>query len=301
MAQAGAVLVNNASGEIVHPVSRPGSHRHRHRPIRWALVLPRRWRNPVAKATLGANDGVAQMGRPGAEAFFYPAPPVIVAAAQDSERGLHRKGDRPAKANGDSAPIGGGRGRQFMQRLRQSAMRHLQTVQSEIAEDQRQLDQAEAESATLRDLAACFNADNALRLNLETYAIGAMFDQVLLCANRRLGPMTGGWYSLERETEDSGGRARRGLGIRVFDVYTGKPRQKALLDLDPWLARAPSSLVASFASGVAKDRAVVAAAILSPWSNGQTEGQITKLKLAKRQMYGRGKIDLLQARVIGLQ
>jgi hypothetical protein len=31
----------------------------------------------------------------------------------------------------------------------------------------------------------------------------------------------------------------------------------------------------------------------SPWSNGQTEGQITKLKLVKRQMYGRGKIDLL--------
>ena len=40
-------------------------------------------------------------------------------------------------------------------------------------------------------------------------------------------------------------------------------------------------------------------AITSPWSNGQTEGQITKLKLVKRQMYGRGKIDLLQARVIG--
>ena len=36
-----------------------------------------------------------------------------------------------------------------------------------------------------------------------------------------------------------------------------------------------------------------------PITNGQTEGQITKLKLVKRQMYGRGKIDLLQARVIG--
>ena len=36
-----------------------------------------------------------------------------------------------------------------------------------------------------------------------------------------------------------------------------------------------------------------------PWSNGQTEGQITKLKLVKRQMYGRGKLDLLQARLTG--
>ena len=35
------------------------------------------------------------------------------------------------------------------------------------------------------------------------------------------------------------------------------------------------------------------------WSNGQTEGQITKLKLIKRQMYGRGKLDLLEARIVG--
>ena len=40
------------------------------------------------------------------------------------------------------------------------------------------------------------------------------------------------------------------------------------------------------------------AALTLAWSNGQTEGQITKLKLVKRQMYGRGKIDMLQARMI---
>ena len=47
------------------------------------------------------------------------------------------------------------------------------------------------------------------------------------------------------------------------------------------------------------DNNAVRAAITSGWSNGQTEGQITKLKLVKRQMYGRGKLDLLQARLIG--
>src|SRR5277367_1332214 len=76
-------------------------------------------------------------------------------------------------------------------------------------------------------------------------------------------------------------------------------RTKSLADLEPWLEQARSSLVASFANGVVKDKAAVSAAITSPWSNGQTEGQITKLKLVKRQMYGRGKLDLLQARVIG--
>ena len=76
-------------------------------------------------------------------------------------------------------------------------------------------------------------------------------------------------------------------------------RKKLLGDLEPWLERARSSLVASFANGVIKDKAAVSAAITSLWSNGQTEGQITKLKLVKRQMYGRGKLDLLQDRVIG--
>ena len=71
--------------------------------------------------------------------------------------------------------------------------------------------------------------------------------------------------------------------------------------LASWIERASQSLVASLANGVRRDEAAVRAAILSPWSNGQTEGQITRLKLVKRQMYGRGKIDLLQARLIGAQ
>lgn len=69
--------------------------------------------------------------------------------------------------------------------------------------------------------------------------------------------------------------------------------------LEGWLMRAGTGLVASFARGVGQDRAAVLAAITLPWSNGQTDGQITKLKLVKRQMYGRGKIDLLQACLIG--
>jgi transposase len=76
-------------------------------------------------------------------------------------------------------------------------------------------------------------------------------------------------------------------------------RRKALAELGPWIEGAKATLIASFANGVTKDLAAVTAAISSAWSNGQTEGQICKLKLVKRQMYGRGKLDLLQARVIG--
>jgi transposase len=76
-------------------------------------------------------------------------------------------------------------------------------------------------------------------------------------------------------------------------------RRKTVEELVPWIDQASESLVASFANGVRRDEAAVRAAIALPWSNGQTEGQITRLKLVKRQMYGRCKIDLLQARLVG--
>ncbi len=52
-------------------------------------------------------------------------------------------------------------------------------------------------------------------------------------------------------------------------------RKRSLAVLEPWLDQAQSSLLASFANGVLKDMAAVAADITSPWSNDQTEGQIT--------------------------
>lgn len=71
-------------------------------------------------------------------------------------------------------------------------------------------------------------------------------------------------------------------------------------DLDVWIKDASATLVSSFAAGIFRDRPAVAAALVHPWSNGQTEGQITRLKLVKRQMFGRGKLDLLEARLIGV-
>ena len=85
----------------------------------------------------------------------------------------------------------------------------------------------------------------------------------------------------------------------LIDRFHDMVRQKLEAELDRWIADAAPSLIASFTSGITKDKAAVRAAITEPWSNGQVEGQITKLKLVKRQMYGRAKVDLLQARLIG--
>ena len=68
-----------------------------------------------------------------------------------------------------------------------------------------------------------------------------------------------------------------------------------------WLERARASGIgelAWFANGIEQDRAAVEKAFESEWSQGQTEGQVTRLKLLKRQMYGRADFDLLRVRVI---
>lgn len=76
-------------------------------------------------------------------------------------------------------------------------------------------------------------------------------------------------------------------------------RSRADDDLDPWIRDAEQTLIASFARGILKDKAAVRGAIKEPWSNGQTEGQVNRLKLIKRQMYGRAKVDLIEARLRG--
>jgi transposase len=72
-------------------------------------------------------------------------------------------------------------------------------------------------------------------------------------------------------------------------------RSRTAAKLNDWLETAKGTLVGSFVNGVERDLAAVRNAIVSPWSNGQTEGQITRLK----QMYGRAKLDLLGARMVG--
>jgi len=53
-----------------------------------------------------------------------------------------------------------------------------------------------------------------------------------------------------------------------------------------------------FAAGLVADHAAVQAGLTLTWSNGQVEGQVNRLKLLKRQMYGRANFDLLRQRIL---
>ncbi len=78
-------------------------------------------------------------------------------------------------------------------------------------------------------------------------------------------------------------------------------RERRVEQLDDWLAQASACGVRElrrFALGLQQDYAAVRGALEYPWSQGQTEGQVNRLKQLKRQMYGRAKFDLLRLRVL---
>lgn len=71
--------------------------------------------------------------------------------------------------------------------------------------------------------------------------------------------------------------------------------------LDAWIAAACASEVGElqrFARGLLPDGAAVRAGLTFQWSNGQTEGQVNRLKMLKRQMYGRAGFMLLRQRLL---
>ena len=84
----------------------------------------------------------------------------------------------------------------------------------------------------------------------------------------------------------------------LVDGFHTLIRRKQEAASGDWLDMAAVSLLAPFVRGLARDHLAVRAAISTAWSNAQAEGQINKLKVIKRQMYGRGNLDLLQARVV---
>lgn len=93
--------------------------------------------------------------------------------------------------------------------------------------------------------------------------------------------------------------ASRDLTLSFQDMM----RRRTAGELESWLEQASASglsCFASFARGLRADRAAVEAAFSLPWSNGPTEGNVNRLKLIKRQGYGRASFGLLRARVLPL-
>jgi transposase len=105
-------------------------------------------------------------------------------------------------------------------------------------------------------------------------------------------------HRLAQLTQQSSGLAE---AVTLAQDFAGLIRRRQPTQLEPWLRRAATSTLPPFrrfARGLRADMAAVQAAVTWPWSQGPIEGPITRLKMLKRQMFGRACLDLLARRFL---
>ena len=86
--------------------------------------------------------------------------------------------------------------------------------------------------------------------------------------------------------------------------FTNLVRQPGGEQLEAWIDQAVRSSFADvrgFATGLRSDFDAVRAGLTQQWSSGAVEGNINRVKMIKRQMYGRAKLDLLRKRILNPQ
>jgi transposase len=128
---------------------------------------------------------------------------------------------------------------------------------------------------------------------------------------RRLTPRQATWLVLrpaERSTEQDHHQLAQltehpamAEAVALAQDFAALVRQRQPTRLEPWLTRAATSALAPFrrfAKGLRADYAAVKAGVMLPWSQGPIEGHINRLKMLKRQMFGRARLDLLSRRFL---
>jgi transposase len=127
-----------------------------------------------------------------------------------------------------------------------------------------------------------------------------------------LTPRRATWLVLRRETQRTADEVQQLVQLRTQSTAVAEAidlaqdfaqlvRQRQPAQLDPWLQRAASSTLDAmrrFAAGLSEDSQAVKAGVTLPWSTGPVEGHINRLKMLKRQMFGRAHLDLVGHRFL---
>jgi transposase len=120
------------------------------------------------------------------------------------------------------------------------------------------------------------------------------------------------WLVLRREAKRTATEAQQLAQLReqhpavaeaidLAEDFAHLVRQRQPERLDAWLQRATASTLEAlqrFASGLREDYEAVKAGVTLPWSTSPVEGHINRLKMVKRQMFGRAHLDLLRRRFL---
>lgn len=111
----------------------------------------------------------------------------------------------------------------------QTELTRKQGVLETVAKISEALKSLEERYAPLGEISNLVTGNNDRKVRLPDFAIAAMFDEVLVAANLRLGPMSNNRYQLHRPEEVAGGVSKRGLDIAVHDANTEKSRSTKTL------------------------------------------------------------------------
>jgi transposase len=128
----------------------------------------------------------------------------------------------------------------------------------------------------------------------------------------RLTPRRATWLVLRREAQRTEAETQQLAQLRAQSAEVAEAidlaqdfahlvRERQPACLDPWLQRAATSALEAlqrFASGLREDYEAVKAGVTMPWSTSPVEGHINRLKMLKRQMFGRAHLDLLSRRFL---
>jgi transposase len=120
------------------------------------------------------------------------------------------------------------------------------------------------------------------------------------------------WVVLRREVNRTAAEAQQltqlhaqsaevAEAIDLAQDFTTLVRQRQPAQLEAWLTCAATSTLEAlrrFATGLYEDHEAVKAGVTLPWSTGPVEGHINRLKMVKRQMFGRARLDLLSRRFL---
>jgi transposase len=127
-----------------------------------------------------------------------------------------------------------------------------------------------------------------------------------------LTPRRATWLVLRREAQRTAAETQQltqlcaqssevAEAIDLAQEFATLVRQRQPERLEPWLKRAMASTLEAlqrFATGLQEDYAAVKAGVTLPWSTSPVEGHINRLKMVKRQMFGRAHLDLLSRRFL---
>jgi transposase len=87
----------------------------------------------------------------------------------------------------------------------------------------------------------------------------------------------------------------------LSQAFLALVRERRGADLEAWMMETSASGIAAlarFAQGLQEDLPAITAGLTLPWSNGAVEGHVNRLKLLKRQSYGRAGVGLLRQRLM---